>query len=237
LGADILLLLGLGTRTKSSTEDIHIIMSDNFDPWKSEKHGTGGTNSELQTCLSYVNSLEALEAISQLAFDCAHKPHEVKYRKFSIRDKTIEAIMEGGDAAISVMMTMGWVSDSGFFVLPADIRISKSEAQEVSAAHERLWQQQNIKQTGQRESNWFHQLFGFHEEPDGTQERWQEIRSKFRLIPVLGISQSEPQTLQCLENHKTWKVGTFTTPSLGEIRHSSHWVESLECNPAQHTQR
>jgi hypothetical protein len=142
--------------------------------------------------------------------------------------------MEGGDAAISVMMTMGWVSDSGFFVLPADIRISKSEAQEVSAAHERLWQQQNIKQTGQRESNWFHQLFGFHEEPDGTQERWQEIRSKFRLIPVLGISQSEPQTLQCLENHKTWKVGTFTTPSLGEIRHSARSAlqRAREANPS-----
>jgi hypothetical protein len=117
---------------------------------------------------------------------------------------------------------------------PTDIRISKSEAQEVSAAHERLWQQQNIKQTTQRESNWFHQLFGFHEEPDGTRERWQEIRSKFRLIPVLGISQSEPQTLQCLENHKSWKVGTFTTPSLGQIRHSARSAcqRAREANPS-----
>ena len=70
---------------------------------------------------------------------------------------------------------------------------------------------------------WFEKLFGFNERADGTAERWQEIKANFELLsdltePPCAAALPPPQTLKSLANNKKWRVGTFGTPTLGDLR-------------------
>ena len=73
------------------------------------------------------------------------------------------------------------------------------------------------------QGRWFEKLFGFNERADGTAERWQEIKANFELLsdltePPCAAALPPPQTLKSLANNKKWRVGTFGTPTLGDLR-------------------
>ena len=63
---------------------------------------------------------------------------------------------------------------------------------------------------------WFYNLFGFWEDADGSLERRRDVKTEFVLEPG-GLSPAAPQTLSCRRNGRSWKVGVFSTPTLGEL--------------------
>lgn len=134
-----------------------------------------------------------------------------------------------------VMLSLGWrlgSEQSGPFVeVPKRTQITLPEMQEIFRAYERLRdgeaamevevmphsEMQNTIEHPIRAGEWFHRLFGFWENADGTTKRWREIKSHFTLDPG-GDDPRAPQTLRCTMKGQSWQVGMFSTPTLGELK-------------------
>jgi len=65
--------------------------------------------------------------------------------------------------------------------------------------------------------NWFEQLFGFTEGP------WDWTKQQFSL---------EDEMLTSKANNRVWHIGTFTTPSLGELRAAASTLKTSTLTPS-----
>jgi thiol-disulfide isomerase/thioredoxin len=91
----------------------------------------------LQAALAAVKSEASLETINKLVRNCVQNPVGDKFRKIRLTNEKIAAVM-AVEGAKTAMLTMGWVEDGEFLVLPAGVRLSMKEVRDIEDAKIKL---------------------------------------------------------------------------------------------------
>ena len=93
----------------------------------------------LQAALAAVKSEASLETINKLVRNCVQNPvlNGDKFRKIRLTNEKIAAVM-AVEGAKTAMLTMGWVENEEFLVLPAGVRLSMKEVRDIEDAKIKL---------------------------------------------------------------------------------------------------
>ncbi|KAF8073240.1 hypothetical protein HT031_000901 [Scenedesmus sp. PABB004] len=94
----------------------------------------------VEAAVQAVKSLEALEVIGKLLYNCAIAPREDKFRRVRLTNGKIAATIGESPAALDAMAALGWVrgGDEGELVVPEGTYFTMKEVRLVEAAKERL---------------------------------------------------------------------------------------------------
>eukprot|EP00775_Hariotina_reticulata_P002985 gene2985-3268_t len=96
---------------------------------------------EVEAAVQAVKSLEALEVMGKLLYNCAVSPREEKFRRVKLSNKKISEVLVGTTGAVDALLALGWVPDEanpGELVVGEGVYFSMKEVRIVEAAKERL---------------------------------------------------------------------------------------------------
>lgn len=95
--------------------------------------------SELESALWTIPSMESLEVLGKLTYNCVVQPKDDKYRKIRMSNEKINAAIAQVPGALAALSNMGWVNDGDeFLVLPQGKYLTMKEFRAVDDAKQRL---------------------------------------------------------------------------------------------------
>jgi len=96
----------------------------------------------LQSALAQVKSGDSLETMGKLVRNVAQNPLEEKYRRIRLTNEKISAVLVAVDGAKESMLTMGWVEEGEFLILPAGVQLSMTQVRDIEDAKDKLRKEQ-----------------------------------------------------------------------------------------------
>ncbi|KAF6251942.1 hypothetical protein COO60DRAFT_1556043 [Scenedesmus sp. NREL 46B-D3] len=96
---------------------------------------------EVEAAVQAVKSVETLEIMGKLLYNCAVSPREEKYRRVKLTNKKVADTIGSAHGALEAMLALGWVHDGANpeeLVVPEGTYFSMKEVRVVEAAKERL---------------------------------------------------------------------------------------------------
>eukprot|EP00882_Tetradesmus_deserticola_P001152 GHRQ01001247.1.p2 GENE.GHRQ01001247.1~~GHRQ01001247.1.p2 ORF type:complete len:134 (+),score=65.18 GHRQ01001247.1:139-540(+) len=96
---------------------------------------------EVEAAVQAVKSVEALEVIGKLLYNCAVSPREEKFRRVKLSNKKVADTIGSAEGALEAMLALGWEqgqAGSEELVVREGTYFSMKEVRIVEAAKERL---------------------------------------------------------------------------------------------------
>ncbi|GLC46068.1 hypothetical protein PLESTB_001036000 [Pleodorina starrii] len=98
--------------------------------------------SEVEAAVQAVKSMEAVEMIHKLVYNCAVQPKEDKYRKVRLANPKVKAILGDTPGAVDAMTALGWSLEEAdgepVLVVPAGKFLNMQQVRVVEAARDKL---------------------------------------------------------------------------------------------------
>lgn len=97
--------------------------------------------SDAEAAAYSVESMESLEIVGKLLYNCAVSPKEEKYRAIRLSNEKIKSTIVSVPGAMDTLKAMGWVESSDnpeMLIIPGGKYISMKEVRIIEAAKERL---------------------------------------------------------------------------------------------------
>jgi hypothetical protein len=96
---------------------------------------------EVEAAVQAVKSVETLEIMGKLLYNCAVSPREEKYRRVKLTNKKVAETIGATHGALEAMLALGWEHDAANpeeLVVREGTYFSMKEVRIVEAAKERL---------------------------------------------------------------------------------------------------
>lgn len=93
----------------------------------------------LQTALAGVPSMETLQILEKLTYNCVVMPKEIKYRRIKLSNPKIKAAVANVPAALQALQLMGWEAvpndaDGDILVLPEKQSVTMAQVRDIQDA-------------------------------------------------------------------------------------------------------
>lgn len=93
----------------------------------------------LQTALAGVPSMETLQILEKLTYNCVVMPKEIKYRRIKLSNPKIKAAVANVPAALQALQLMGWGAvpndaDGDILVLPEMQSVTMAQVRDIQDA-------------------------------------------------------------------------------------------------------
>jgi hypothetical protein len=95
----------------------------------------------VEQAVQAVKSLDCLEIMGKLLYNCAVSPREEKYRRIKLTNKRLAETLGANPAALEALTALGWVADaanSHELVVPEGVYFTMKEVRMVEAAKEKV---------------------------------------------------------------------------------------------------
>lgn len=96
---------------------------------------------EVEAAVQSIKSMDSLEVIGKLLYNCAVSPREEKYRRIKLSNKKISETIVNTPGALDAMQALGWVQDEANLeelMLPAGVFMTMKEVRIVEDAKDKL---------------------------------------------------------------------------------------------------
>jgi hypothetical protein len=97
--------------------------------------------SPVEQAVQAVKSLDCLEIMGKLLYNCAVSPREEKYRRIKLTNKRLAETLGANPPALEALAALGWVADeanSHELVVPEGTYFTMKEVRIIEAAKEKL---------------------------------------------------------------------------------------------------
>ncbi|EFJ42376.1 hypothetical protein VOLCADRAFT_107314 [Volvox carteri f. nagariensis] len=98
--------------------------------------------SEVEAAVQAVKSMEAVEMIHKLVYNCAVQPKEDKFRKVRLANPKVKAVLSDTQGAVEALTALGWSLEEAdgepVLVVPAGKFMTMQQVRVVEAARDKL---------------------------------------------------------------------------------------------------